>query len=77
RGIFRDVLIVINGGISDIPTKLMQSVPFVKFDLNEQKIPSEKDITEIMFYLDNMNIVSNNYTEFFPSIEGLLEDKDI
>ncbi|CAF1436252.1 unnamed protein product, partial [Didymodactylos carnosus] len=75
---FRDVLLVINGGISDISSLLMKYVPYITFDLSKQNKPTENDIAQIMYYLENINIMSNTYyTEFFPSVEGLLKEKDI
>ncbi|CAF0778447.1 unnamed protein product [Didymodactylos carnosus] len=77
RGNFKDVIIMLNGGLSNVSTRLLSSIPYLMFDLNMQNEPNDADIVKIVYYLKNLNIMSKSYTEHFESIEELMQEKEV
>ncbi|CAF1276817.1 unnamed protein product, partial [Didymodactylos carnosus] len=71
------VIILLNGGLSKVSSRLMNSIPYLMFDLNKQREPNDDDIVKILYYLKNLNVLSKSYTERFESIEGLMQKSEV
>ncbi|CAF0831061.1 unnamed protein product [Adineta steineri] len=73
-GVFRDVFILINDAIRHFPCHFLQSVPLLTFDLRQRSARLDDNELDTLFqYLNNMNVLSKNYTNYFEDTNRLLK----
>ncbi|CAF0930500.1 unnamed protein product [Rotaria sordida] len=66
RGVLRDVFIFINDAIQHFSCHLIKSVPYLTFDLRVRTAQlTDDEVREVIDYLNNMNILSETYTNMF------------
>ena len=67
---FRDVFLLVNDAIRSFPCRVLQSIPYLTFDLHEHSTQfTNEKFTELLYYLKSMTDPFDLYSTTVPCID--------